>query len=177
MVTGISSKLPHCSWFLFNTLWSGRLSRDTQKCSIYKLHVGHPWISRVKPIARSYVYWPCRQLVEICFPDTTMKRQEQYFWNVIKMTASLMTSCQVLSIRLRYPRTAAHERDVIWRDMYERILQKGNSWLLHLPLKWTMHFSFDRHYGEMQVREWMCDIYSEGCNCQNNRKKRQKPLN
>ena len=117
------------------------------------------------------------KLVEICFLDTTMKRQEKYFWNVIKMTASLMTSCQVLSIRLRYPRTAAHERDVIWRDMYERILQKGNSWLLHLPLKWTMHFSFDRHYGETQVREWMCDIYSEGCNCQNNRKKRQKPLN
>ena len=30
-VTTISSKLPHCSWFLFYPLWSGCLSRHTQK--------------------------------------------------------------------------------------------------------------------------------------------------
>ena len=29
-------------------------------------------------------------------------------------------------------------------------------------LKWTMYFSFDRYYEELQAQEWMFDIYSEG---------------
>ena len=41
-------------------------------------------------------------LVEMCFTEDILKTKETFFWNVVKSFASLMTSSQVLSIRVIY---------------------------------------------------------------------------
>ena len=43
-----------------------------------------------------------------------IKKRKKCFWNIIKATASLMTTSQVLRIRLGYPGDATNQLAIIW---------------------------------------------------------------
>ena len=74
-------------------------------------------------------------LVEICFTDRTLEKNEKFFWKVIKSLASLMTSSQVLSIHVVYSGELEEEVNSFFRDMYARVVRADITWLMNTPMK------------------------------------------
>ena len=103
-------------------------------------------------------------LVEICFRYEIVDMHEMYFWNVVKAFASLMTSSQVLSIRVIYPRSLQDELVSFWPEMYARFVRLENAWLIDLPIKWILHLSLHIYGPSLLQQEWLCDLRSSMVN-------------
>ena len=95
-------------------------------------------------------------LVEIRFTDMTLEKNEKFFWNVKKSLASLMTSSQVLSIRVIYSSELEEEVNSFMLDMYARVVRADITWLMNTPMKWILHLTYVELPGF--TNEWSCDL-------------------
>ena len=98
-------------------------------------------------------------LVEICFTDKTVKENEKFFWNVIKSLASLMTSSQVLSIRVVYSSELEEEVNSFLRDMYARVVRADITWLMNTPMKWILHLTPAGLLDFIRKPQWFSDLH------------------
>ena len=100
------------------------------------------------------------KLVEISFSYRTVQKHEKFFWDVVKSFAFLITTSQVLSIRVRYDSLLPHEMASFWRDMYVRVVRADNAWLIDIPVKWKLHLSPKISTLSQLKHEWLCDLCS-----------------
>ena len=107
---------------------------------------------------RNKICWS--HLVEISISYRTMRKHEKFFWDVVKSFASLLTSNQVLSIRVMYSRLLPHKMVSYWRDMYARVVRADNAWLMDIPMKWKLHLSPEISTLYQLRHEWLCDLRS-----------------
>ena len=110
-------------------------------------------------------------LVEICFGYNTVKRHERFFWNVVESFVSLMTSSQVLSIRVIYNENPVGEEELeeeekeeeevnsLLRDIYARVVRPEITRFMTIPMKWTLHLTPTRYYAFFcKQRQWYSDL-------------------
>ena len=109
-------------------------------------------------------------LVEIRFWYNTVKRHERFFWNVVESFASLMTSSQVLSIRVAYDDSRQvveeeeeeeeEEVDSLLRDIYARVVRQPDiTRFMSIPMKWTLRLTPLRYDAFLyKQRQWYSDL-------------------
>ena len=110
-------------------------------------------------------------LVEIRFWYNTVKRHERFFWNVVESFASLMTSSQVLSIRVAYDDSRQVEEaeeeeeeeeevDSLLRDIYARVVRQPDiTRFMSIPMKWTLRLTPLRYDAFLyKQRQWYSDL-------------------
>ena len=101
-------------------------------------------------------------LVEICFRDEIVEEHETFFWNVVKSFASLMTSSQVLSIRVIYSSEVEEKEEeevnTFLREMYAKVVRADITWLMDLPMKWTLYVTAEGLGALSQDVQWSCDL-------------------
>ena len=83
-----------------------------------------------------------------------------YFWNVVNAFTSLMTSSQVLSIRVIYHRLLQEEVASLWRVMYAKVVRPDNAWSRNIPMEWKLHLSSQMSYPFLQRHDWLSDLHS-----------------
>ena len=97
----------------------------------------------------------------MCFREDILKTKETFFWNVVKSFASLMTSSQVLSIRVIYGIEVEEEEEVhsFLRDMYAKVVRADITWLMNTPMKWILHLTPAGLLDSIRKPQWFSDLH------------------